>query len=336
MACCCCTDNACSQALQAQHEEAAVLALAEGRVSDRLVVCSCIDLAVYTKNRCFRLPLSSKFGRTAVLQPHASNAMPLNLTALRFETDLTSKALVSADVLNEHVRILNHDGPCHGRRSQNPSSASQGSGSSGGAAVDCGRWSPYPLIDAEILRIWNARAGGKDGTWSNVSIDASNCKIIYQMSKANRWCDCVSREHKSNGIFIIASWSRGVFWQKCWDADCRGSNFKSNEFPIPAVALASSLSGQSIEEEEEWNEEFEQALAAVERNARLGSCGAGDGHAEEWNDDLEAELRRLEDTLLQRGLDGASVPNAAANESDYDEAIERQLQALENAHVVKE
>lgn len=292
---------------------------------------------MYTKNRCFRLPLSSKFGRTAVLQAHASNEMPLNLTALRFEMDLTSKALVSADVSNEHVRILTHDGPCHGRRSQNHSNSIHGSGSSCGTAMDCGRSSPYPLIDAEILRIWNARAGGKDGTWSNVSLDASDCKIIYQMSKANRWCDCVGREHKSNGIFIIASWSRGVFWQRCWDAECRNAGFKSNEFPIPAIALASSLSGLSMDDDEEWNAAFEQALAAVERNGKDSSCSSpSDAHNEEWNEDLEAELRRLEDTLLQRGHGRAAVASATGNASDYDEAMERELQALENAHVVKE
>jgi hypothetical protein len=317
------------QALQARHEEAAVLALAEGRDSNNLIVCSCIDLAVYTKNRCFRLPLSSKFGRTATLQVHATNKMPLDQTTLRFEMDLMTKALVSADVSNEHVRILTHDGHCHGRRRLIPSSSNHCVSSSGTTSVDYGRSSPYPLIDAEILRIWNVRAGGKDGTWSNVSIDASSCKIIYQMSKANRWCDCVGREHKSNGIFIVASWSRGVFWQKCWDAECRSSDFKSNEFPIPAIALASSLSGASVDDDEEWNEAFESALAAAERNA-----GELQG-VPEWNEDLEVELQHLENTLLQRDHVVIASANLIVGELDYSDAIEQQLQALENARSIK-
>lgn len=316
------------QALQAQHEEAAVLALAEARDPHHYILCSCIDLAVYTKNRCFRLPLSSKFGRTATLQVHAANKMPLDLTTLRFEMDLMTKALVSADVSNEHVRILTHDGHCHGRRASNPSSSSHGAGGSSAMPVDCGRASPYPLIDAEILRIWNLRAGGKDGTWSNVSIDASNCKIIYQMSKANRWCDCVGREHRSNGIFIVASWSRGVFWQKCWDAECRSSDFRSNEFPIPAIALASSLSGPSIDDDEEWNEAFEHALAAAERNAD-GLKGE-----QEWNEDLEAELQLLENTLLQRGNGVTASANSIGVALDYDDAMEQQLQKLEKSRSI--
>ena len=326
--------NALLQALQAQCEEAAVLALSEGRDSDCFTLCSCIDLAVYTKNRCFRLPLSSKFGRSAVLQVHASNEMPLNLTTLQFEMDLVSKSLVSADVSNEHVHVLTHDGQCHGRRNLSNANANHGGGSSGTVRVDCGSSSPYPLIDAEILRLWNFRAGGKHGTWSNVSIDSSNCKIIYQMSKANRWCDCVGREHKSNGIFIVASWARGVFWQKCWDAECRAADFKSNEFPIPAIALESTRSGSSVYDEDEWNEELELAVAAAEKNARNVSLSAADGHGcvPEWNDELEAELQLLENTLLL----GHNSANLNYDASDYDEVMEQELQALERSRVLKE
>lgn len=328
--------DTCSQALQQQHKEAAVLALADGRDSDLHIICSCIDLAVYTKNRCFRLPLSSKFGRAAVLQVHASNEMPLNLTSLRFEMDLISKALISADVSNEHVRILTHDGPCHGRRSANQSSSTQIIGRGDAAPVHCGTSSPYPLIDSEILRIWNSRAGGKDGSWSSVSVDACNCKIIYQMSKANRWCDCVGREHRSNGIFIVASWSRGVFWQKCWDVECRSSEFRSNEFPIPAIALASSLSGPLIDGDE-WNEELELSLAAAERSSRGSCCDPADGYgdASEWNEALEVELQLLEKSLLQRVHDDSAAANVTNHAWHYDEAIELELRALESAHAIK-
>jgi hypothetical protein len=326
--------NAQSQALQAHREEAAVLALCEGRDLDRFTVCSCIDLAVYTKNRCFRLPLSSKFGRSAVLQVHASNEMPLNLTSLHFEMDIVSKSLVSADVSNEHVRVLTHDGQCHGRRNASIANANHGGGSSGAVHVQCGSSSLYPLIDAEILRLWNSRAGGKHGTWSNVSIDSSNCKIIYQMSKANRWCDCVAREHKSNGIFIVASWSRGVFWQKCWDAECRGADFKSNEFPIPAIALQSTRSGSSAYDDDEWNEELELAVAAAEKNAGSVSLSPAEGHGcvPEWNDELEAELQLLENTLLL----GHNSANVIYDALDYDEVMEQQLQALEKSRDLKE
>jgi hypothetical protein len=273
-----------------------------------------------------------------VLQAHASNEMPLNLTTLRFEADLITKALVSADVTDEHVHILTHDGPCHGRRSANDSRAALGGGGGGLAPVDCGSASPYPLIDAEILRIWNLRAGGKCGSWSNVSIDSSNCKIIYQMSKGNRWCDCVEREHKSNGIFIVASWSRGVFWQKCWDVECRNKDFRSNEFPIPAIALESSRSRPSLDGDEEWSEEFELAVAAAERNARRDSLSTTDRHgaASEWNDDLEAELQLLENTLLKRGHDDAACSGSViGGASEYDEAMELELRALEYARALK-
>ena len=279
--------------------------------------------------------MSSKFGRSAILQVHASNDMPLHLTTLHFEMDLISKSLVSADVPNDHIRILTHDGQCHGRRTTNQSGSSHSAAASTATPQHCGSSSPYPMVDAEILRIWNARAGGKGGTWSNVSIDSSNCKIIYQMSKANRWCDCVGREHRSNGIFIVASWSRGVFWQRCWDAECRSSDFRSNEFPIPAIALESCRSGPSMDPDEEWSEGFELALAAAESSAHGGSSSPAHGHkvVAEWSEELEAELQLLESTLLQRAGD---LVAHVIDEADYDEAMELQLQALESARAVNE
>jgi hypothetical protein len=148
----------------------------------------------------------------------------------------------------------------------------------------------------------------------------------------------VGREHKSNGIFIVASWSRGVFWQKCWDAECRGQDFRSNEMPIPAIALESSRSKPSLDDDEEWNSEFELAVAAAERNALRDSLSPAHMHdfASEWNDDLEAELQRLESTLLQRSHnDAASSANAIGDALEYDEVMEQELRALENASAFK-
>jgi hypothetical protein len=67
----------------------------------------CVDTGIYNKNRCFRLPLSSKCGKTAVLVPHCSNKMPLDGS----DSCLLKSSLVcpcEADLLAASVRQLTH------------------------------------------------------------------------------------------------------------------------------------------------------------------------------------------------------------------------------------
>ena len=71
------------------------------------VLTFCVDNGIYNKNRCFRLPLSSKCGKSAVLTPHSSNQMPLDGS----DTCLLQSALVCPceGMLNgEPVRMLTH------------------------------------------------------------------------------------------------------------------------------------------------------------------------------------------------------------------------------------
>jgi len=71
------------------------------------VLTSCVDTGIYNKNRCFRLPLSSKCGKSAVLSPHSSNQMILDGS----DICLLKSALVCPcdDILNgSPVRLLTH------------------------------------------------------------------------------------------------------------------------------------------------------------------------------------------------------------------------------------
>ncbi|RYH16586.1 hypothetical protein EON65_29840, partial [archaeon] len=47
----------------------------------------------------------------------------------------------------------------------------------------------------------------------------------------NKYCECVGRAHKSNGIFFEVNVSGRELRQGCWDADCR-----SYPFPIHTVS----------------------------------------------------------------------------------------------------
>jgi hypothetical protein len=63
----------------------------------------CVDTGIYNKNRCFRLPLSSKCGKSAVLLPHCSNKMPLDGSY----TSLIKSSLVCPSDAR-HARLLSH------------------------------------------------------------------------------------------------------------------------------------------------------------------------------------------------------------------------------------
>jgi DNA-directed primase/polymerase protein len=48
---------------------------------------------------------------------------------------------------------------------------------------------------------------------------------------ACRWCGNIGRQHKSNGIYIVVDLSAGLWWQKCFDPDCRA--YRSETMPLP-------------------------------------------------------------------------------------------------------
>jgi hypothetical protein len=55
--------------------------------------------------------------------------------------------------------------------------------------------------------------------------------VSYALTKANRWCERVGRQHKSNCTFLVLDMNAGLYWQSCWDVDCRG--FKSKKYKVP-------------------------------------------------------------------------------------------------------
>ena len=65
------------------------------------------------------------------------------------------------------------------------------------------------------------------------------CLISYALTKANRHCERVGRQHKSNCTFLVADICAGVYWQSCWDSDCKG--FKSRTFEVILVCFFAIL-----------------------------------------------------------------------------------------------
>lgn len=90
--------------------------------------------------------------------------------------------------------------------------------------------SPYPSVDhfitSQLVR------GGQFGTIRRWTYFSQGKLIVYDIQNY-RWCENIGRAHKSNNIMIIADIKNSVYYQKCHDPECKRMNYRSNEYPIP-------------------------------------------------------------------------------------------------------
>ncbi|WOH15381.1 hypothetical protein DCAR_0934919 [Daucus carota subsp. sativus] len=134
-----------------------------------------MDRAVYSRNRCFRLPLSSKARKTSIL-------VPTGCFKCRFmsEVDMFMASLIcKVDVDVQNILICEMDIGC--------SNTLQ-------FATQTGR-STFPRLDMFVESVGSlGNISGKIHSWywfSEYGI------MVYNMSK-NRYCERIGRQHKSN------------------------------------------------------------------------------------------------------------------------------------------
>ncbi|CAA7035349.1 unnamed protein product [Microthlaspi erraticum] len=200
-----------------------------------------VDTAVYSRNRCFRLALSSKAGKTAVLLPTGRfkckdmgeedvfmTSIICNvasdcekLLVCKMESDCMKTLCFDTEVNNNS--ILRHQ---KSQRIQVDSCTSDMS-----TSYYAGK-SPFPQLDQFIESIASTgNVSGKIRCWYWFSEDSL---IVYSMS-SNRYCERIGREHKSNHVMYIVDVRRGIYYQKCYDPDCR--DYRSPIRPVPESYL---------------------------------------------------------------------------------------------------
>ncbi|KAH9307303.1 hypothetical protein KI387_035214 [Taxus chinensis] len=184
-----------------------------------------IDSAVYSRNRCFRLPLSSKAGKSSLLLP-----------TRRFRCKDTSECQMFMDSLicrmdNNCERLLTFDAKAVGN---------------GGGVADIilaadpinhpknvirsctsGR-SPFAAVDAFVESV--ASVGSIPGSIRSWYWFSEHGVMVYNIN-GNRFCENIGRQHKSNHVMYIVDFRTTGYYQKCHDPDCRG--FRSPLRPIP-------------------------------------------------------------------------------------------------------
>ncbi|ESP03872.1 hypothetical protein LOTGIDRAFT_230191 [Lottia gigantea] len=189
-----------------------------------------VDTGVYTKNRNFRLYLSSKLGKNNPLVLSDDNQFLSNT-----QEDVFLASLISNVSYTDELRILkfcddvkyNEKGVCFPGRNKNTEATLEGE-----------RSSPYPEIDRYIKTLING--GDHHGYVRHWTYFTNGELLIYDIAKY-RYCENINRQHRSNNIMYVVDIRRGVYYQKCHDPDCKKQDFKSQEHEIPKEYLPTYL-----------------------------------------------------------------------------------------------
>ncbi|KAG6391975.1 hypothetical protein SASPL_149739 [Salvia splendens] len=200
-----------------------------------------VDTAVYSRNRCFRLPFSSKAGKNSVLLPSGRfrckdmSEEEIFMASLICNLDVDSAKLLICKMDLDCVKALHFE-------TEIPNDIQNHSECLG--KFDINAWktdpsttclmekSPFPALDAFIIAIAsNGNVPGKIRSWCWFSDYAL---IVYSMSR-NRYCERIGREHKSNHVIYVVDLRRALYYQKCHDPDCRGYRSPLREVPEDAI-----------------------------------------------------------------------------------------------------
>eukprot|EP01118_Nematostelium_gracile_P007315 TRINITY_DN2374_c0_g1_i1.p1 TRINITY_DN2374_c0_g1~~TRINITY_DN2374_c0_g1_i1.p1 ORF type:complete len:436 (-),score=94.88 TRINITY_DN2374_c0_g1_i1:207-1514(-) len=176
------------------------------------------DMAVYTKNRNFRIYGSSKIGKGIPLIVAEKNSFKFFNEEDLFMTSLICKLDHPVSLLVfEEFNIVPHLVSKPKKTDVKPIEKKMGE-----------KTTPFSSVDEFVKTLINfGNVEGYIRSW----VFFKESKIITYNIGNNRFCHNINRQHKSNHTFIVADLERNVCYQKCHDPDC--SNFRSNEFPIP-------------------------------------------------------------------------------------------------------
>ncbi|GLT31227.1 hypothetical protein SLA2020_059780 [Shorea laevis] len=204
-----------------------------------------VDTAVYSRNRCFRLALSSKAGKTSFLLPTGRFKCKdmceedMFMVSLICNLDVDCERLLVCKMELDCVKTLHFDTEVasnSGRYSRASQEFLINACNDVSTTYLMGK-SPFPALEKFIESIASTgNVPGKIRCWYWFS---EYELIIYSMSR-NRYCERIGREHKSNHVMYVVDLRRAIFYQKCYDPDCKG--YRSPFRPVPLDCLPDSSS----------------------------------------------------------------------------------------------
>ncbi|KAK9145982.1 hypothetical protein Sjap_005885 [Stephania japonica] len=222
--------------------------------SDDLLRHIFVDTAVYSRNRCFRLALSSKAGKSSVLLPTGRfkcknmNEEDMFLESLICRMDDDCQKLLICKMDLDCKKILCFDSELNYKYESRFYATGKGTLSNITTDMPTSYFigkSPFPALDKFVETVASTGSiSGKIRSWYWFSEEGL---MIYSMSR-NRYCERIGREHKSNHVMYIIDFRRGVYYQKCYDPDCKGYRSPFREIPSDAIPDTLALSNSTPSE----------------------------------------------------------------------------------------
>ena len=196
-----------------------------------------VDTSVYSRNRCFRLFLSSKAGKGVPLTHVSAPGEGIALERDVFEASLACNVPRGARLLT-----CGAGRPVSGARGRvvmSSSSSSSASASLLPLSPLLGMAPPEGLasVEAFVRRIADSRACKPPGTTGirSWTLFPDMAVVTFYLS-GTRFCHRIDREHRSNGVFYTVDLASGAADQRCFDPDCKGYR---HYIPLPLDVLGS-------------------------------------------------------------------------------------------------
>ena len=199
---------------------------------------SMIDTSIYTRNRCFRVLFSSKFGKQEAFLP-GSGFVADQSPALQLLTSLVSWVPAAVEMFPHHL-----SDPTAPRTSLRASAA----------LFDCSIRLPLDGPDGQSMKATGVRElfVHLASAWNQVRAEHECCtaseacaiskavqieaRYLAATLRGNRFCLCKKASHRSNCVYLVVDCIGATFRQKCHDyADCGG--FRSQDFKVPGGML---------------------------------------------------------------------------------------------------
>lgn len=245
-----------------------------------------VDLAVYTKNRCFRLVGSSKFGKPTRLLPdehpregRLSIAKDLFFDSLVCNvsagTPLRGSPRPAQSAASFVRRTFAPGGSPHAKRLRPAGEDESHSG--------------FQRMDDYVMSIVSPSRGSIYG----ITHFRGSGTLQYTIRGGYKYCARVGRHHKSNNVILIADVPTRKMYQKCFDPDCR--DFCSDPWEIPASVFETKNSEDAAMKSAESGEDIPGFMLYD-----MMEEGEAERRAEELSDDvLNAMMDCVEMSLLE-------------------------------------
>lgn len=285
--------------------------------------CLFVDLAVYTKNRNFRLYKSSKMGKNVAFTVADDNKFtPKTEKGISVEEGIFLASLV-CNISFTGQRIVSFSQETDDNKMAR---SLQGSVPNKACLLSGFLSSPHQELDQFVLTL--VQKDGIQGTIRRWNYFASEQLLVYDIANY-RWCENVARFHKSNNILIVVDLKAEAWYQKCHDPDCR--NFRSSSYPLPQEICMSYL--MELDEEDQMylmddsgNIELSRAPTKQLSLSRSQSASvlSGETPADNWDnsqDDLDylesldtfEQNKEVSDELLLKCMDDYDSVNGETN-----------------------